>query len=227
MAAVTVDYIRYYPSGNGYIVGSDANLNGYEPTAAINKTVLSGTLVIPTTINGLPILGFAQFAFSRCYLLTKLIIQANIDVIAYRAFCDCYNLKNIEIPASLTTIESCGIHFYNFTAATNSQSYISDSSCTITFKKGFQLTTLKNEVFGYIKNLTLIFESEADSPIDVVDVSTFANVSHISVYTSFVQIGRFLFFGKYRVNDRTACNERWHVGSLSIGVFIFFEVIDS
>lgn len=228
MTAVTVNNIRYYPSDTGYIAGSDSNINGNEPTAAISKTALSGTLVIPAQVNGLPMLGFAQFAFARCYLITKLVIQAKIDVIGYRAFSDCYNLVDIEIPASVQTIEKCGIHFWNFTAYAINLNSISNSYCAITFKKGSKLTSMKDEVFGYIKNLKLIFESDVKSSIQTVNGTTFICVSSVSVIGNLVQIGQFLFTGKYKVVElRTVCGETFYTNFLSIGIFIFFVASDS
>jgi hypothetical protein len=100
------------------IIGNAITITGY--------TGSSGNVVIPDTINGLPVTSFGnnifpfstvtsvtignnitsigQSAFDDCTYLTNAIIGTNVTSIAYEAFFFCYNLTNVTIPYSVTNI---------------------------------------------------------------------------------------------------------------------------
>ncbi len=96
-------------------------------TGLSNKQV-SGELVIPEEIGGLPVVGFKQDAFTDCTRITSLtvpgtiaqiglrnfvrmtglkeiIFQEGVSSISWGAFSDCSALSRVVIPASCTTID--------------------------------------------------------------------------------------------------------------------------
>ncbi|GHU55739.1 hypothetical protein FACS1894132_12260 [Clostridia bacterium] len=63
-----------------------------------------GKMVIPDTINGLPVVGIGDSAFYECRLLAKVILSNSITSIGEQAFSSCTRLTNIIIPESVTSI---------------------------------------------------------------------------------------------------------------------------
>lgn len=63
-----------------------------------------GDVTIPPTINGLPVTGIGESAFSGCTSLTGILIPDSVTRIGDNAFRDCSNLTNIVIGNGVTTI---------------------------------------------------------------------------------------------------------------------------
>jgi hypothetical protein len=66
---------------------------------------LSGSLTIPSSTNGLPIIGIAEHAFIRSLGPTSVTIPASVTTIGETAFASCPDLTNVTIlPGGLTSI---------------------------------------------------------------------------------------------------------------------------
>jgi hypothetical protein len=63
-----------------------------------------GTVIIPSTINFLPVTSIADFAFYNCTSLTIVAIPNNVTNIGEDAFYDCANLSSVTIPNSVNFI---------------------------------------------------------------------------------------------------------------------------
>lgn len=63
-----------------------------------------GSVVIPTTIDGLPVIGIGTGAFYECYALGDIIIPNTVTNIGASAFENCLNLLSVNIPSGVTTI---------------------------------------------------------------------------------------------------------------------------
>lgn len=59
------------------------------------------TMVLPTTIEGLPVTNVGQKCFEDCEYIQKLVLPETMEIIQYRAFAGCKNLREMNIPASL------------------------------------------------------------------------------------------------------------------------------
>jgi TolB-like protein len=59
---------------------------------------------IPNQIQGFPVTGIGDLAFTGHMSLISIIIPSSVTVIGLAAFADCYNLFNITIPSSVTSI---------------------------------------------------------------------------------------------------------------------------
>lgn len=81
--------------------------NGYWYVAGIGT--YTGTdieLVIPETIDGLPVVHIGGYAFSQCVNLKSIILPENIVVIQTGAFIGCTNLESIYIPEKVSSIDA-------------------------------------------------------------------------------------------------------------------------
>ena len=61
-------------------------------------------MVLPTTVEGLPVTNVGQKCFEDCEYIEKLVLPETMEIIQYRAFAGCKNLKEMNIPASLKKI---------------------------------------------------------------------------------------------------------------------------
>lgn len=109
------------PSGWNYswIQGSNTVVWGYKPatpasafertndgtSVTITKYIDEGTdVVIPSTLDGLPVTTIGAAAFKDCANLTSVEIPDSVTTINKNAFYGCSGLTSIEIPDSVTTI---------------------------------------------------------------------------------------------------------------------------
>ncbi|MHC1765213.1 MAG: leucine-rich repeat domain-containing protein [Verrucomicrobiia bacterium] len=63
-----------------------------------------GAVIIPDTINGLPVNSIGDNAFSFCSSLTSVTIPNSVTSIGDYAFQNCYSLTSVTIPSSVTSI---------------------------------------------------------------------------------------------------------------------------
>ena len=61
-------------------------------------------VVIPDTINGLPVTGIGDWAFYECKNLKKIELPESIEKIGENAFDQCISLKEIRIPSRVTAL---------------------------------------------------------------------------------------------------------------------------
>ena len=64
----------------------------------------NATMVLPTTIEGLPVTNVGEKCFEDCEYIEKLVLPETMEIIQYRAFSGCKNLKEFNIPPSLKKI---------------------------------------------------------------------------------------------------------------------------
>ena len=102
-----VHNVKYYLSGNNYIVGNGTNINGN----GITDPSYSGEITILEHIKGKPVTEVGQYAFRECHYITKIFIYAKITRINERSFSRCKNLEYINIPATVTHVDLYGLYF--------------------------------------------------------------------------------------------------------------------
>ena len=76
-----------------------------------------GAATIPDTINGLPVTGIADLAFSQCTSITTVTIPNSVTNIGIQAFWNCTSLASVTIPNSVTSIGNNA--FYGCISLTN------------------------------------------------------------------------------------------------------------
>ena len=72
-------------------------------------------LVIPTTIEGVPVTSIGEKCFEDATWIKKLVLPEALETISYRAFYGCANLHEMNIPASLTHISGWAFAHTGFT----------------------------------------------------------------------------------------------------------------
>ena len=77
--------------------GGEITITGSNPRA-------TGTLLIPATINGLPVTSIGFGAFLGCTQLTSVLLPASVESISDWAFKGASGLTNVTIPSSVTNI---------------------------------------------------------------------------------------------------------------------------
>ena len=82
----------FYSTEGGYSVSAEWGV------------ALEGTLVIPETYNGKPVVKIGDWAFWKCTGLTSVTIPNGVTTIGDSAFRSCSGLTSITIPETVTTI---------------------------------------------------------------------------------------------------------------------------
>lgn len=127
---------------------------------------VSGELTIPDSIDGCPVTGIGNGAFSKCFSLTAVNIPEGITSIGQGAFNECSGLTTLTIPEGVTSIgsdafnECCGLISAvipeGVTAIENNLFYCCHNLETVTLPS--TVTSIEYNAFGAcykLKNITL------------------------------------------------------------------------
>ena len=98
---------RYTLNGANASIGDGSSL---EPDGWGNATTaqaaLSGTITIPSSLNGYPVTFIKGYAFHKCNLLTSATIPDTVTLIGMNSFRDCTGLRSVTVGKSVATIEN-------------------------------------------------------------------------------------------------------------------------
>ncbi|MDE5755147.1 MAG: leucine-rich repeat domain-containing protein, partial [Oscillospiraceae bacterium] len=160
----TVDGVLQYTKYDDHVVITDCD------------TSAEGEMIIPDTIEGLPVTIIGENAFSFCRSLTAVIIPNSVTSIEYSAFRSCFALKSIIIPNNVTSIGNSAFDdCHNLTSITIPDSVTSigdwafcncSSLTSITIPDS--VTSIGNSAFSSCSSLTAIHvDSENQYYMDV------------------------------------------------------------
>jgi hypothetical protein len=90
-------------SGN-YWQLTHATNNGAISITGFKAPSPGGAMILPGTINGLPVTDIGGFAFRSCYSLTGVTIPDSVANIYYGAFVNCSSLTSVTIPYGVTNV---------------------------------------------------------------------------------------------------------------------------
>ncbi|MBQ2661832.1 MAG: leucine-rich repeat protein [Clostridia bacterium] len=79
-------------------------IDGEEITIVKCDTSASGTVTIPSSIDGVPVTTIGTSAFYQCTLLTKVVIPQSVQNISTSAFAECTSLTAVEMTTGLKKI---------------------------------------------------------------------------------------------------------------------------
>jgi hypothetical protein len=108
MSSVVDGYVKYYPSGQYYIVGDNTTTSGN----GITQTSYSGEIVIKEFINGKEVVEIGQYAFTSCQI-KNVTIYAKLRSINTWAFTYCTKLEYLNIPSTVTFIGTSALFLGN------------------------------------------------------------------------------------------------------------------
>ena len=152
-----------------------------DTSVTITKYIGTATdVVIPATIDGVPVTGIAYQAFDRCTSMTSVIIPFSVTSIGTRAFAECTSLTSVTIPNSVTSIRDKA-----FTGCTNLTSItISDN-----------VTEIDYAVFAHCTSLKSITIPESVTRIGESAFSFCGSLKSITIPDSVTNIGDGAFTG--------------------------------
>lgn len=104
-------------------------------------TSASGDLVIPATIEGLPVTAIGDNAFRSCDILSSITIPNSVNTIGSRAFQFCNSLTSMVLPDGISSIAS-----YTFYGCTRLQSITIPNSVTAIGSRAFQDCSLLTSI---------------------------------------------------------------------------------
>ena len=138
----------------------------------VDKSEISGDIVIPSTVDGKTVTSIGTDAFSDCSALTSITLPSTLTSIGTRAFCRCKNLTSITIPSSVTSIgfaafNGCSkltsIEIPSLVTTIGGYAFSGCSALTsVTFADASNLTSIRDNAFSGCTSLSAVYASEKD-----------------------------------------------------------------
>ena len=170
----------------------------------------SGALVIPSSINGYPVIGISGDAFSGCNRLTEITIPEGVTSIGPHAFNRCTSLTRVTIPSSVSSIQKDAFHqcgSVSIQVNKNNPTYSVDAH-NVLFNKDKSIL---------IEALTELSEKYTvpDSVTSIGDYafSECANLTGITIPDSVIRIGERAFANCTRLTTIALPNSVTSIGS--------------
>lgn len=86
------------------VVNDGVQIGNTNLSSAAVSTDVSGRLVLPDTLEGLPVTEIGPFAFCGCTGLTEVILPTSVTNIGESAFCGCAQLTGINLPQGVISL---------------------------------------------------------------------------------------------------------------------------
>ena len=179
----------------------------------------SGTLAIPATHNGKPVVEIGSEAFLNCTELTSVTIPGSVTRIGWYAFSGCTGLTNITVPDSVTTID-----WFAFSGCTNLTAVTVGNGVTCIDAAAFSgcsnltTVTLGNSIasigWSAFKNCTKLGSITLPKSVTSIDRYAFsgcANLGSIVIPGAVNSIGDGAFYSCGKLSSVTFCGtqEQW------------------
>ncbi len=155
----------------------DVNADGTVTITGVKGS--ASNIVIPATVDGLPVTSIGSDAFYGCTSLSEVTIPNSVTSIGSYAFFECTSLSEVTIPNSVTSIGS-----YAFWGCTSLSKVTIPNS----------VTSIGSSAFFYCTSL-----SEVTIPNSVTSIGDFAfgyctSLSEVTIPNSVISIGSYAFF---------------------------------
>ena len=143
-------------------------------------TGTGGSVLLPDSINGLPVTEIAKSAFRRCESLTSVIMGTNVTSIGAYAFDQCRNLASATIGPNVTSIGfGAFMHCRNLTSLT----------------MGTNVTSIGTQAFSGCASLPNITIPNGIIKIGICPLSYCSKLTSVTIQASFTTTNTFAFPG--------------------------------
>ncbi len=139
---------------------------------------VSGSITIPSSINGYPVTSIGDRAFYGRNSLTGVTIPDSVTSIGASAFCHCNSLSRVTIPNSVTTIEKEVFCCSGLTSVTIPNS----------------VTTIGYNAFGNCNNLSSVIIPSSVTTIESLAFYNCSSLSRVTIPNSVTSIGDHAFY---------------------------------
>ena len=161
------------------------------------STSATGTISIPATYNGKPVVEIGREAFLNCTKLTSVTIPSSVKTIGWYSFSGCTGLTSVTIPDSVTTID-----WFAFSGCTSLTS----------INVGNGVTEVGSAAFAGCSNLNSV---TLGNNVTTIGWSTFkgcAKLSNINIPNSAKSIVRYAFYSCNNLSSVTYCGteDEWN-----------------
>ena len=214
-SGVSLDITRLFPESK--VSAEDIESSTYDGFTYITKdekVIITkydnskSEVVIPQTINKMPVVCIDEEAFVKC-TLTSIVIPGSVEEIRFNAFYDCKSLKNITFNEGLKKLE---YHSFYGTAPTEVTIPASLTSSNAPFENCNDLTSVKfaekctvitESLFSGCSNIT---EINIPDSIEVISDNAFAKctgLSSVTIPSTVKKIGMSAFRDCINLKDLT------------------------
>ena len=174
-------------------------------------TSLSGDIVLPSKIDGKPVTGIGDRAFSGCKGLASITIPNSVTSIGWSAFNNCSSLTSITIPDSVTSIGDEAFDDCEKLTQIN----VDKANTVYSSVNGVLFNKNKTELIRYPEGKADTSYSIPDS-VTSIGIGAFYNCSSLTSITipnSVTSIGNFAFSSCSRLTSVTIGNSVTSIGS--------------
>ena len=171
----------------------------------------SGSLVIPSTYNGLPVTSIGGGAFYGCYSLTSVTIPDSVTSIDNNEFMTCYNLTNITVDNSNQYYSSADGVLFNKEKAELIQYPIGNTRTSYTIPNS--VTSIGSCAFVACLNLTSVTIPDSVTSIGYSAFRNCSSLTSITIPDSVTSIGNWAFYGCDSLTSVTIPNSVTSIGN--------------
>jgi len=200
-------------------------------------------LIIPESVESYPVTVIDEYAFYNTSI-TKLVLPEGLKVIKGRAFKKCYELKEINFPASLEVIEQSAFGICpaletmtlpkenKYYAISDGVLYTKDKKTLVKYPTGSEekeytilksVTRIAEGAFSLANNLTSVVLSEK---LTIIENEAFSGCIHLSIdlTPNITKIGDYAFSDCYSITELRLPDSLTHLGE---GAFSACEKLES
>ncbi len=175
--------------------------NGNTITIIGSNPKASGALVIPSTIDTLPVTAIGDSAFESCTALTSVTIPTSVTSIGISAFYNCGGMKSVTIPATVTSIGSDAFAWCSgltsvtiptsITAIGNSVFYQCSGLTSVTIPAN--VTSIGSDAFAWCTALTSVTIPNSVTSINRAAFEGCSGLTGVTIPTGITSIGSDVF----------------------------------